>query len=69
MQVPNAFDALVGKLVKIVYRDSGGEVKVKKGHLIAVDPDFIRLQTFQHAYVIRRDTISELRTIEEGGRA
>ncbi len=66
MQAPNAFDALVGKLVKIVYRDSGGEVKVKKGHLIAVDPDFIRVETFQHTYVIRRDTISELKTIEGG---
>lgn len=66
MPVSNAFDALVGRLVKIVYCDSGGEVKVKKGKLIAADQDFIRLQTFNHTYVIKRSSISELKTIEEG---
>ncbi|MEM3453517.1 MAG: hypothetical protein QW835_07850 [Candidatus Hadarchaeum sp.] len=64
-QKSDPFDALVGQLVKVVYTDSGGEVKIKKGRLLFVGADFIQLQTLNHTYIIRRSGISELRTHEE----
>ena len=64
MEAANAFDALIGQLVKVVYTDSGGEVKIKKGTLLAADSEFIRLRTYEHTYIIKRSAISELRTFE-----
>lgn len=64
-EVPNAFDSLIGRLVKVVYCDSGGEVKIKKGRLVSADLEFIQLQTYAHTYVIKRDAITELKTWEE----
>lgn len=58
-------DALIGQLVKVVYSDSGGEVKVKKGNLISADGEFLRLRTFEHTYIIKRSAITELKTLEE----
>lgn len=64
--VPDAFGSFVGKLVKIVYRDCGGETKVRKGTLESVDSEFLKLVTREHSYLIQRSTISELSTVEEG---
>lgn len=64
--VPNAFDSLIGRLVKVVYTDSGGEVKVKKGQLVSADLEFIQLKTYAHAYVIKRSAITELKTLGGG---
>ena len=64
VQPGNAFEALVGCLIKIVYRDSGGEVKVKKGRLISASGEFLQLKTYNHTYVIQRSAISELKTLE-----
>lgn len=66
MRSPNAFDSVIGRLVKVIYKDSGGETKIKKGHLIAADAEFIQLETWEHTYMIRRTAISELRTVEAG---
>lgn len=66
VQPVNTFDALVGKLVKAVYCDSGGEVKIKKGTLVAADTDFIQLRTYEHTYIIKRSAITELKTLEGG---
>lgn len=61
----NALESLIGKLVKVVYRDSG-EVKVRKGTLIAADDQFLTLKTFNHTYAVGRGNITEIKTIEEG---
>ncbi len=66
-EVPNAFESLIGQLVKIVYSDSGGEVKIKKGRLISADLEFIQLKTHVHTYVIKRSAITELKTLGGGG--
>ncbi len=65
-QNTNAFTSLVNQLVKVIYTDSGGQVKIRKGRLLAADSDFIRLKTYEHTYVIKRSTISELKTFGEG---
>jgi ribosome maturation factor RimP len=61
----NAFDALIGRLVKVVYQDSGGEVKVRKGLLVVVNGDFLQIQTHGHTYMISRASISEIKTLGE----
>lgn len=63
----NALEPLVGKLIKVVYSDSG-EAKVRKGKLLAADGQFLTIQTFDHTYAIGRACIVEIKTLEEGPR-
>ncbi len=65
-EVPNAFDSLIDQLVKVVYSDSGGEIKIKKGRLVSADLEFIQLKTYAHTYVIKRSAITELKTLGGG---
>jgi len=63
MQTGSAFDAFVGRIVKIVYNDDG-EIKVKKGRLISDDGEFLQLRTYEHTYIINRTAITELKLLE-----
>jgi ribosome maturation factor RimP len=65
MKMQNAAELLIGKLVKLVYRD-GSEVKVRKGKLLAADQNFITIQTDVHTYVVPVSAVVEIKTIEEG---
>lgn len=61
----NALEPLIGKLVKVVYQDSG-ETKIRKGTLIAADDQFLTLKTFHHSYAIGRGGVIEIKTLEGG---
>lgn len=59
----DALESLQGRLIKVVYSDSG-EVKVRKGQLVGLDDHFITVRTFNHTYAIARPQIIELKTLE-----
>jgi hypothetical protein len=58
------FTERLGKLNRIVYKDPGGEVKVKTGIIVGADGQFLKLKTFRHVYVISKATVSEIRSVE-----
>lgn len=60
----DAVEPLLGKLVKIVYSDSG-ETKIRKGVLIAFDSTLLTVKCFEHTYAIARSQIVEVKTLEE----
>ena len=61
----SAAELLIGKLVKLVYRDHE-EIKVRKGHLLAVDSNFLTIRTFEHSYAIPVSAVIEVKTFQEG---
>ena len=62
----NALESLIGKLIKIVYSDSG-ETKIRKGKLAAADDQLLTLQTLEHTYCIGRNCVIEIKLLEEEG--
>ena len=61
----SAAERLLGKLIKLVYRD-GTEVKVRKGKLLAADQNFLTVQTDVHTYVVPVAAVAEIKTLEAG---
>ena len=59
----DALEPIREKLIKVVYVDSG-EVKIRKGRLIAFDSSFITVRTFDRTYAIQRGQIIEVKTLE-----
>jgi hypothetical protein len=59
------FKPLVGQLVRVTINDAG-EISVKKGKLLGVSDGFLLLQTYDHKYAIRLDTVLKIKTIEGG---
>lgn len=61
---------LVGKLIKVVFRETpSAPIEVRKGKLTGFDGAFIQLQTFENVHLINRLNIVSLKVFgcNEGG--
>ena len=59
----NALEPLVGKLVKVVYRD-GPSIKVRKGRLLGADDQLLMFRTLNHTYAVGRASVIEIKSLE-----
>lgn len=55
-----------GRLVKLFWKDSTGEDRVKKGHVLKVGSDFIKFRTDFNSYFVSRAAITSLKVMEGG---
>ena len=56
---------LIGSLVNIVFEDGASQAS-KKGHIVAVDDEFVTFKTLRNSYLIRRSAIISIKTFGEG---
>jgi hypothetical protein len=59
------FKSFVGRLIKVTIKD-GEEISSKRGRLLQVSNGFLLLETYNHKYAIRLDTVLKIKTIEGG---
>ncbi|MEM4973141.1 MAG: hypothetical protein QXR87_05480 [Candidatus Hadarchaeales archaeon] len=60
------FAPFIGRLVKAVYLDGAGELKIRKGWLIQATGDFVLIRTYVRTYLVPKRQISELKELKRG---
>ena len=59
-------EKLIGKFVKIVFRD-GEECRVIKGDVISFDGIFLTIKTLSHTHLLKRDTVERVSVLNGRG--
>lgn len=53
-----------GHLVKVFWKDTSGEDRVKKGRIVEVGKDFVKFSTRYNSYFVSREAISSIKVLE-----